>query len=112
MIPSPLVRKYFLRSKDRSKPLVRVVSPLRSLVMFQRLNLMDENSAVREGSVDALFCRNVIIYFDRDTQCALLSRLCGRIRDGGHLFLGHSETVHGFDLPLLRIASTVYRKIS
>jgi chemotaxis protein methyltransferase CheR len=112
MIPSPLTRKYFLRSKDRSKSLVRIIPQLRLLVMFQRLNLMDANYAVRAGSVDALFCRNVIIYFDRDTQCALLSRLCACLRTGGHLFLGHSETVHGFNLPLQRIASTIYRKAS
>lgn len=111
MIPDPLKQKYFLRSKDRSKALVRVVPRLRSLVTFQPLNLMDEKYLLSEGSVDALFCRNVIIYFDRDTQRALLSRLCRYVRKGGCLFLGHSETVHGFDLPLARIASTMYRKI-
>jgi chemotaxis protein methyltransferase CheR len=111
MIPDPLKQKYFLRSKDRSKALVRIVPRLRSLVTFQRLNLMDEKYSFSEGSVDALFCRNVIIYFDRDTQRALLSRLCRYLRKDGCLFLGHSETVHGFDLPLARIASTMYRKV-
>jgi chemotaxis protein methyltransferase CheR len=64
-----------------------------------------------EGSMDAIFCRNVIIYFDRETQRTLLSRLCRYLRTGGCLFLGHSETVHGFDLPIARIASTIYRKV-
>ncbi len=110
-IPLSLKQKYFLRSKDRKKEQVRVVPQLRSLIAFQWLNLMDEKYMLREGSVDAIFCRNVIIYFDRNTQCELLKRLCRYIRNDGYLFLGHSETVHGFDLPLARMASTIYRKV-
>jgi chemotaxis protein methyltransferase CheR len=110
-LPHTLKQKYFLRSKDRAKRLVRVVPELRSRVSFQRVNLMDERLVVPE-KVDAIFCRNVIIYFERATQYALLSRLCGCVKAGGHLFLGHSETVHGFDLPLARIASTIYRVAS
>ncbi len=112
MIPLSLKQKYFLRSRDRRKEQVRVVPSLRSLIAFQWLNLMDEKYMLREGSIDAIFCRNVIIYFDRKTQCELLKRLCRYIRNDGHLFLGHSETVHGFDLPLVRMASTIYRKVS
>jgi chemotaxis protein methyltransferase CheR len=111
MIPLSLKQKYFLRSKDRAKGQVRVVPELRSLVAFQRLNLMDDAYPVREASLDAIFCRNVIIYFDRQTQCALLDRLCRYIKKDGYLFLGHSETVHGFDLPLVRTSSTIYRKV-
>jgi chemotaxis protein methyltransferase CheR len=110
MIPLSLKQRYFLRSKDRDKGLVRAASELRSHIAFQRLNLMDERCQLRMGSIDAIFCRNVIIYFDRETQCRLLGRLCHYLRPGGHLFLGHSETIHGFDLPLARLASTIYRK--
>lgn len=110
MIPLSLKQKYFLRSKDRTKEQVRVIPQLRSLIAFQRLNLMDGQYAFREGSLDAIFCRNVIIYFDRETQCALLKRLCRYLKKGGHLFLGHSETTHGFDLPVMRLSSTIYRK--
>jgi chemotaxis protein methyltransferase CheR len=109
-IPLPLKQRYFLRSKDRGKGLVRVVPELRGRVSFERLNLMDEQFTVAEP-MDALFCRNVIIYFERDTQQNLLSRLCRCLKTGGYLFLGHSETVHGFDLPLVRISSTIYRKV-
>ena len=111
MIPLSLKQKYFLRSKDRTKGQVRVVPELRSGIAFQRLNLMDEKYSLREGSLDAIFCRNVIIYFDRPTQGALLERLCRYIKPDGYLFLGHSETVHGFDLPLMRTSSTIYRKM-
>ncbi len=111
MIPLSLKQKYFLRSKDRKKEQVRVAPQLRSLIAFQWLKLMDEKYMMRGGSIDAIFCRNVIIYFDRNTQCELLKRLCRYIRNDGYLFLGHSETVHGFDLPLVRMASTIYRKV-
>jgi chemotaxis protein methyltransferase CheR len=110
-IPHSFKQKYFLRSKDRVKKLVRVVPALRARVSFQRVNLMDEHLIVHE-KVDAIFCRNVIIYFERETQYKLLSRLCRSLKTGGYLFLGHSETVHGFDLPLVRIASTIYRMLS
>jgi chemotaxis protein methyltransferase CheR len=111
MIPLLLKRKYFLRSKDRTKGQVRVGSELRSNIVFQRLNLMDYEYPMRVASLDAIFCRNVIIYFDRRTQGALLNRLCRYIKRDGYLFLGHSETIHGFDLPLIRMASTIYRKV-
>jgi chemotaxis protein methyltransferase CheR len=112
MIPTELKRKYFMRSKDRDRGLVRVVPPLRSAVQFQRLNLMDDNFSFPEASIDALFCRNVMIYFERDTQYKLLRRFYRYLKTGEHLFLGHSETVQGFDLPFVRIASTIYRKMS
>jgi chemotaxis protein methyltransferase CheR len=112
MIPLALKQRCFLRSKDRSRGLVRVVPELRGRVRFQRLNLMDQGYPFPAESVTALFCRNVIIYFDRPTQSALLARLCRYIRKDGYLFLGHSETVHGFDLPLVRVTSTIYRKVS
>ena len=110
MIPYALKQKYFMRSKDRDKGMVRITPALRSLIQFQRLNLMDERYKFLEGSLDAIFCRNVMIYFDRETQQQLLARFCRYIKTDGYLFLGHSETIHGFDLPLVRIASTIYRK--
>jgi chemotaxis protein methyltransferase CheR len=110
MIPFLLKQKYFLRSKDRDKGLVRVVPSLRSIIQFQRLNLMDENFAFPEASLNTIFCRNVI-YFDREKQYRLLSRLCRHLIKDGYLFLGHSETMHGFDLPLDRVASTIYRRV-
>jgi chemotaxis protein methyltransferase CheR len=111
MIPNELKNQYFMRSKERDKGLVRVVPALRSAIQFRRLNLMDEYFAIPESSIDALFCRNVMIYFDRGTQNKLLERFCRYLKRGKYLFLGHSETVQGFDLPLVRIESTIYRKV-
>jgi chemotaxis protein methyltransferase CheR len=108
-VPLSIKQRYLMKSKDRSKGQVRITPELRSLIRFERVNLMDEQYR-RPELLDVIFCRNVIIYFERVNQEKLLGRLCNSLRPGGYLFLGHSETVHGFDLPLQRVTSTVYRK--
>jgi len=109
-VPLDLKQRYILRSKDRGRSLVRIVPELRNAVQFKRLNLMEESFSFSEP-LDVIFCRNVIIYFDRTTQERLILRFCRVLKPDGYLFLGHSESVHGFELPLRRITSTVYRKI-
>lgn len=108
-VPINTKKKYLLRSKDRNHPRVRIVPELRRLVEFRRLNLMDADYGM-ENSMDIVFCRNVIIYFDRSTQEGVLTRLCRCLKSGGYLFMGHSETLNGFQLPLRQVAATVYRK--
>lgn len=108
-VPDALKRKYLLRGKGEKAGLYRVVPELRELVRFRRLNFMDGDFGMREP-MDVIFCRNVIIYFDRTTQERLLKRFCGHLIDGGYLFMGHSETVHGMDLPVQPVAPTVYQK--
>ncbi len=107
-IPQDLRRRYLLRSKDRTSREVRIVLELRSKVTFRRQNLMDDFKL--KGLMDAIFCRNVIIYFDRPTQERLLNRLCWQLRPGGHIFMGHAETLGGLDLPLVSVAPMIYRK--
>ena len=112
-IPLPLRKKYLMRNKDRKKELVRIVPELRALVKFRRLNLMDENFGIREPMA-VIFCRNVIIYFDKQTQERLLNRLCDHLIPGGYLFMGHSETLHGLDVPLVHPTkgmTTIYRRL-
>jgi chemotaxis protein methyltransferase CheR len=108
-VPGHLKRKYFLKSRDRSVPNVRIVPALRHKVHFQYLNLMSDDFGIRE-QMDIIFCRNVIIYFDRPTQQRVLQRLCQQLAAGGHLFLGHSETLEGLELRLKGVFPTVYRK--
>jgi len=108
-VPLAMKQKYLLRSKDPSKGVVRIGPALRSLIQFKRLNLMEEAFSFSEP-VDVIFCRNVIIYFDRKTQEQLIARFCKVLKTDGHLFLGHSESIHGFTLPLRRLTSTVYIK--
>ena len=107
-----IMRKYFMRSRDNGRRLVRIIPELRSMIGFMRVNLLDERFAPFTEGADAIFCRNVIIYFHRDEQYRLLTHFCRTLKSGGHLFLGHSETVHGFDLPLVRTDSTVYMKVT
>jgi len=111
VVPPELRHRYLLRSRDRSRGLVRVVPELRALVTFGRLNLMDQQYAV-DHDFDVIFCRNVLIYFDKPTQRAVLHRLCQHLRFGGYLFLGHSESLAGLELPLQPVANTVLRRIS
>jgi chemotaxis protein methyltransferase CheR len=108
-VPAELRRKYVMRSKDRASPLQRIVPELRDLVEFRRLNLMDSDFGIEEA-VDVIFCRNVIIYFDAPTRAGLLDRFQRQLRPGGYLFLGHSETLNGVDVPLTTVGPTVYRK--
>lgn len=110
-VPMQLRRKYLLRSKDRMNPLVRVVPELRAMVRFSRLNFMDSDFGFRD-QLDIIFCRNVIIYFDRKTQERLLNKFHGHLRTGGWIFMGHSETLNGLDVPLVQVHPTVYRKLS
>ncbi len=106
-IPYDLKKKYMLRSKDRQR--VRFIPAIREKVTFGRLNLMDSSYSL-PAAMDIAFCRNVIIYFDHDTQYDIIRKICGNIIKGGYLFMGHSETVHGMDLPLKTEAPTVFVK--
>ena len=102
-------RKYLLRSKDRRRALVRIAPELRALVTFRRLNFMDEEYDVGERK-DVVFCRNVIIYFDKTTQETILNRIARCMGPGAFLFTGHSETLFGLRTPFRQVASTVYRR--
>ncbi len=108
-IPFDKKKLYFLRSSDRTNPKVRIKPELRSCVSFRRLNLMDSSYDIRE-MFQVIFCRNVLIYFDKPTQEKIISKLIRHLVPDGFLFLGHSETILSMDLPLVTVAPTVYRK--
>lgn len=110
-VPQLLQRRYFLQSRDRALGQVRLKPFVRAQVRFERLNLMEERYAIAE-SMDIVFFRNVIIYFSRETQQTIVNRVCRQLRVGGYLFMGHSETLFGMDLPLEQVAPTVYRRTS
>lgn len=103
-VPEEMARRYVRRSRDRSAPTVRMIPEIRQRVRFGHLNLMDEDYPL-DNDMDVIFCRNILIYFDKKTQKSVLSKLCGHLRRGGYLFVGHSESVAGLELPL-RSAST------
>jgi chemotaxis protein methyltransferase CheR len=106
-IPQAMRKKYLLKSK--TKPLIKIDAPVRNKVHFQQLNFM-EDFRIQEQQ-DIIFCRNVVIYFDRDTQVVLFNKFCNHISPGGYLFIGHSESLSGMRLPIRQIAPTVFQKI-
>ena len=108
-VPSTLKLKYFMRSKDRASNQLRVTPELRRAIEFRRLNFMDADYGVTE-KVDAIFCRNVIIYFDRPTQQRILNRLASHLHPAGYMFVGHAETLHDMNLPLIPVAPALYRR--
>jgi chemotaxis protein methyltransferase CheR len=108
-VPQGLRRKYLMRSRDPESDLHRVVPELRDLIEFRRLNFMDADFGLPEPP-EIIFCRNVIIYFDRATQVRVLQRLTAQMAAGGYFFAGHSESLQNMDLPLAPVATAVYRK--
>ena len=109
-VPMALRKKYLLRSKDRSKNMVRIIPQLRSKVRLHRLNLMNKHYTSIE-QMDIIFCRNVMIYFDKETQNQILHKLLKHLKPGGFLFMGHSEVVQHAEFPLKSVQTTIYQKM-
>ncbi|WP_243544322.1 CheR family methyltransferase [Pseudodesulfovibrio tunisiensis] len=105
-IPMTMKKKYVLKSKKN--PLIKMDKPLRSKITFQRLNFMDNFKLPKQQ--DIIFCRNVVIYFDRGTQEMLFNKFCSNLSSKGYLFIGHSESLSGMTLPLRQVAPTVFQK--
>lgn len=108
-VPLELRRKYMMRSKNPHNPQVRFVPEIRNLIRFERINFMELDTHSSER-FHVIFCRNVIIYFDRETQERLLNKFAERLEKGGYLFLGHSEALTGMQVPLQAVAPMVYQK--
>ncbi|MGY5774844.1 CheR family methyltransferase [Rhizobium sp. LEGMi135b] len=102
--------RYVMAARDPERDEVRIHPKLRSRIGFGRLNLMDRAYEIGD-KVHIVFCRNVLIYFDKPTQEKVLSRLCDKLVTGGFLYVGHSETISGLNLPVKQVANTVFRKV-
>ena len=101
-------KKWFY--KDSNNPeIVKVKPTLQQCLHFKRLNLL-ENWPMK-GPFDIIFCRNVVIYFNKDTQRELFDRYADILVDGGYLFIGHSESLHKVTDRFESLGKTVYRKI-
>lgn len=107
-VPLEMKRSYFLRSKANPK-VVRVKPQFRKKIQFKRINFMDNHYNMMKADYDIIFCRNVLIYFDKATQERVINKFCSHLKPGGLLFLGHSESIIGMSLPLKQIRPTVYR---
>lgn len=109
-VPSDMMRKYVMRSIRPGNSEVRIAPKLRSRIGFARMNLMDAKYPVGDP-MHIIFCRNVLIYFDKPTQAAVLSRLTDCLIPGGYMFIGHSKSITGIDLPLEQVSNTVFQKV-
>ncbi len=102
------LRRFVRRGRGANEGQIRMMPELQQMISFKHLNLM-ETWPLR-GPFDVIFCRNVVIYFDRPTQATLWSRFAKLLAHGGYLFMGHSESMLG-DATFEPIGRTMYRKI-
>jgi chemotaxis protein methyltransferase CheR len=109
-VPGEQRKRYVMASRDSRRGEARIHPRLRSKVGFARLNLMDTSYNVGDP-MHIIFCRNVLIYFDKETQEKVLSRLCDNLVKGGILYVGHSETITGLKLPVRQVANTVFKRV-
>ena len=108
---SEILSKYFLRGKGTNSGLYRVKDRVRRLVHFGYLNLTDEKFPMK-GKFDIIFCRNVIIYFNKETQMRLFKQFHRYLNDDAYLFVGHSESLMGIN-DLFRFRSnSVYGRVN
>ncbi len=111
IVPLELKKKYLLKSKDNINPTVKVRTELKNNLNLKYLNLMDSGYSSIKEKFDVVFCRNVLIYFDRPTQESVINKLSYHLRPGGYFFIGHSESLTGMNVPLEHIKPTIFRKI-
>ncbi len=96
-------------SRNRDERLVRMVPELRRRLTLHPLNLMDQDYRIRE-MFEVVFFRNVMIYFDRPTQEAVVGKICRNLVPGGYLFVGHSESLARLEIPE-PVKTSVFRKV-
>jgi chemotaxis protein methyltransferase CheR len=107
-VPAPLLHKYFIPVQPASSGMYQVHERLRAMVRLARLNLMQKWPM--QGPFDLIFCRNVMIYFDKTTQEWLAKRFWNLLRPGGYLFLGHSESLATGSSMFRYVQPAVYMK--
>ena len=108
-VPPPILHSHFLKGSGASAGSVKVSKEIQSLVTFRQINFLEEGWPIHTR-FDCIFCRNVIIYFDKPTQGRLMERFADLLQDDGYLFLGHSESMHGICDRFSFLQNTVYRK--
>jgi chemotaxis protein methyltransferase CheR len=109
-IPLDFRQAYLLRGVREQEGKFRVADPVRALVEFRRLNLIGDDFPAL-GSFDLVLCRNVLMYFHQETRRKVVRRLVDRLGHGGHLCVGHSESLHDFHPRLRTVIPTVYQLV-
>jgi chemotaxis protein methyltransferase CheR len=105
-LPAPLRKSYF---REKAPDVFEISDSIRNLVLFKRLNLMAESFPMN-GLFDAIFCRNVMIYFDQSSRTRLVNTLYQYVKPGGYLFIGHSESLRREDCPFDYVKPAIYKK--
>lgn len=108
-VPGHMVTRFFLRGHGPREGSVRLKPEIRACVHFERHNLMDP-PLLREA-MDVVFCRNVLIYFDRATQKRVVQNVAEALVHGGYLFVGHAESLNGAVPSLRYVKPAIYRKL-
>lgn len=108
-VPTQYLKRFCLRGVGAASGRLLVDRKLRERVQFQQLNLMA--SLHNLPLFDLILLRNVMIYFNADTKQQLIARIAGRLKAGGHLFIGHSETLNGLASGLTQIAPAIYQRV-
>lgn len=106
-VPQPVLRKYFEKIPSHDSAF-KVKDQIMNLITYGRLNLMEPWPM--KGPFQMIMCRNVLIYFNRQTQQELICRFCDMLEEGGYLFLGHSESVAGQHKGFINVRPSVYQK--
>jgi chemotaxis protein methyltransferase CheR len=104
-----LIKKWFQKGKEGQQKKVRIKNELRQLISFKQLNLMGEWPM--KGPFDFMFCRNVLIYFDKETKEMLAKRYGELLASKSYLFIGHSESLHQLSTDFDLIGNTIYQKV-
>ncbi len=102
-----LKRKWFMRSPSSDQ--VKIKPEIQKQITFKQLNLLHEWPM--KGPFDVIFCRNVVIYFDKPTQRILFDRYANMLRPDGYLFIGHSESLHNVTDRFESLGRTIYRRV-
>ncbi|MDG6026592.1 MAG: methyltransferase [Candidatus Brocadia sp.] len=108
-IPNQMLNTYFERGLHNLKDCYQIKDFLKKLIVFRRLNLTDEIFPFK-GQFDLIFCRNVMIYFDKQTQTELIAKFYKHLAPDGYLFIGHSESLAGTETRFRYVRPTIYQK--
>lgn len=107
-IPPAYLKKFCLKGIGEQQGTLRVAASLRARVEFATVNLNEPLPAI--GQFDVVFLRNVMIYFSNETKRQVVARIAGALRPGGHLLIGHSESLHEISGALEHVSPSIYRK--
>ncbi|MGK5094653.1 protein-glutamate O-methyltransferase [Deltaproteobacteria bacterium TL4] len=109
VLPKDLLHTYFLQGMNQWSDYYMIKNQVKQMIRFRRLNLVEEFPLT--AKFDVIFCRNVMIYFDKFTQAQLIQKFSRQLAPGGYLLIGHSESLNGIPNSLQYVRSTIYRKL-